>query len=93
MVNAIMSEGSALQELNTGALGQVSEEVFSQSTKDFINRQSDYESVGQVVNAIDESKYKTDIVSDVHKGLNLLSTGIKVISAILTVMGGGGNQR
>ena len=37
--------------------------------------------------------YRSDLISDVNAGLGVIATGIRVISAILTVVGGTGNRR
>ena len=37
--------------------------------------------------------YRGDMISDINKGLNVVSTGIKVISAILTLLGASNNRR
>ena len=37
--------------------------------------------------------YRGDMISDVNKGLGVVATGIKIISAILTILGGTTNRR
>ena len=37
--------------------------------------------------------FRGDMISDINKGLNVVSTGIKVISAILTLLGASNNRR
>ena len=37
--------------------------------------------------------YRGDMISDVNKGLGIVATGIKIISAILTILGGTTNRR
>jgi hypothetical protein len=40
-----------------------------------------------------KDSYRSDMISDVNAGLGVMATGIRVISAILTVLGGTGNRR
>ena len=40
-----------------------------------------------------EDTYRGDLISDVNKGLGIVATGIKIISAILTILGGTTNRR
>ena len=37
--------------------------------------------------------YRGDMITDVNKGLGIVATGIKIISAILTLLGGATNRR
>ena len=40
-----------------------------------------------------QDSYRSDMMSDINNGLSLVVSGIRVISAILTVLGGSGNKR
>ena len=40
-----------------------------------------------------KDRYRSDMISDVNAGLGVIATSIRVISAILTVLGGTGNRR
>ena len=40
-----------------------------------------------------KDSYRSDMISDVNAGLGVMATGIRVISAILTVLGATGNRR
>ena len=40
-----------------------------------------------------EESYRGDMISNVNKGLGVVATGIKIISALLTVLGGTSNRR
>ena len=40
-----------------------------------------------------KDSYRGDMISDVNAGLGVMATAIRVISAILTVLGGTGNRR
>ena len=40
-----------------------------------------------------KDRYRSDMISDVNAGLGTIATSIRVISAILTVLGGTGNRR
>ena len=40
-----------------------------------------------------EDSYRGDMISDVNKGLGVVATGIKIISALLTLLGGASNRR
>ena len=53
--------------------------------------------VDDIIKHISDSgrdSYRSDMISDVNAGLGVMATGIRVISAILTVLlGGTGNRR
>ena len=40
-----------------------------------------------------QETYRGDMISDVNKGLGVVATEIKIISAILTILGGTTNRR
>ena len=40
-----------------------------------------------------QETYRGDMISDVNKGLGVVATGIKIISALLTILGGTTNRR
>ena len=65
---------------------------------------SDYTSehdtgVDSIIDTIDtmsetvQDTYRGDMITDVNAGLGVVVTGIKIISAILTVIGGSQNRR
>ena len=42
---------------------------------------------------VGQDTFRSDMISDINKGLGVLVSGIRVISAILTVLGASGNER
>jgi hypothetical protein len=40
-----------------------------------------------------KDSYRTDMISDINTGLGVMATGIRVISALLTLLGGTKNRR
>ena len=40
-----------------------------------------------------QETYRGDMISDVNKGLGVVATGIKIISALLTILGGTTDRR
>ena len=60
---------------------------------------AEYERVEDVIATIEDRSdvgqdtFRSDMISDINKGLGVLVSGIRVISAILTVLGASGNQR
>jgi len=53
---------------------------------------SDYDEDTYKSDGVKDS-YRSDMISDVNSGLHVLVSGIKVVSAILTLLGGGSNRR
>ena len=51
--------------------------------------------IDTIENFVDVSQetYRGDMISDVNKGLGVVATGIKIISALLTILGGTTNRR
>ena len=45
------------------------------------------------VSDVAQETYRGDMISDVNKGLGVVATGIKIISALLTILGGTTNRR
>ena len=45
------------------------------------------------VSDVAQETYRGDMISDVNKGLGVVATGIKIISAFLTILGGTTNRR
>ena len=51
------------------------------------------EDIIENINNAGKDSYRSDMISDVNAGLGVMATGIRVISAILTVLGATGNRR
>ena len=51
------------------------------------------EDIFENINNAGKDSYRSDMISDVNAGLGVMATGIRVISAILTVLVGNGNRR
>ena len=80
------------------AVGSALISGFSTVTPGYFRDHSDEQktAVDDIIKNISDSgmeSYRSDLISDVNSGLGVIATGIRVICALLTVLGGTGNRR
>ena len=93
LLNTVGSTHSGL--FNTVTPGYFRDYITEDHTAEYERVQAgeDVISIIEDMSDVGQDTFRSDMISDINKGLGVLVSGIRVISAILTVMGASGNQR